>query len=90
MAFATSNPRSGGVGDLKVYAGQWSGAVGDAAGSVTLKGGIVYFCRFENQDNDTGKWNEAATSISVSSGTITVTVNNHEAVTNGRFIIIFA
>ena len=90
MAFATANLRSGTFGQLKMLAGDWSGAVGDAAGTVTLSGGRCYSARFQNHDNDAGKLTESPTRISESAGTITVTVTNIEAVTDGRFVIIYA
>ena len=90
MAFATANLRSGTLGQLKMLAGDWSGAVGDSAGTVTLSGGRCYMARFQNHDNDTGKNTESPNRVSESAGTITVTVTNIEAVTDGRFIVIYA
>lgn len=89
MAFATSNVQAANLGSIRAFVGDWSGAVGDASGTVTLNGGRVYLCRFENQDADSPN-EDIRADISVSSGTITVTVHNHLNVTNGRFIIIYA
>lgn len=90
MAFATSNVRSGTIGgNLKYYAGDWTGSAGDASGSVSLRGGRVYLRQFQNLDADSPK-EETQTDISVSDGTITITVHNHLSVTNGTFLIIFA
>ena len=89
MAFATENVRAGTVGNLKLYAGDWSGAVGDASSTITLSGGRVYLCHFENQDSDATKQTYQP-AVSISSGTITVTFGNVLGVTSGRFVIIYA
>lgn len=89
MAFATSNPRSLNLGSINALAGDWTGTVGDASGTVTLNGARVYMAHFENQDADTPK-ELPLTDISVSGSTITITVHNHITVTNGRYIIVYA
>lgn len=90
MAFATANLRSGVNGDLKLQAGDWSGSEGDAAGTFSLRGGRVYRVHFGIQDSDSGKDRPVPTSVSITSGAITVTIFNHVTVTNGRFIIEYA
>ena len=90
MAFATSAVRTGSIGgQLRFYAGSWTGNANDAAGTITLNGGTVYFRQFWNQDSDTPK-EEPLVDVSISGATITVTVNNHMDVTQGRFLIVFA
>jgi len=89
MAFATTNIRTANLGTLKAYAGDWTGSVGDAAGTITLNGGRVYFARFDNQDADSTK-EDVLFDVSASGSTITITVYNHQTVTIGRFFIIFA
>lgn len=89
MAFATANTRGGTVGNLKMLAGDWSGSVGDAAGTITLSGGRVYLCHFENQDSD-GTKQTLQPSVSISNGSITITVGNYSGVTDGRFVVIYA
>ena len=43
MAFATSNIKSCSLGgSVKLTTGDWTGAVGDAAGSLVVAGGKVY------------------------------------------------
>lgn len=90
MAFTTSNVQSGMVfGGVKIYLGDWSGTVGDAAGTITLSGGRVYLAVFGNQDS-TGPQEDPDASVSVSGSTITMTVYNHQTVTNGRFFIVYS
>ena len=89
MAFATSNTRTATMGGLKVFAGDWSGDIGDASGSITLSGGRVYFANFQNQDSD-GTKETLDPTITYSSGTITITVGNKSSVTQGEFLIIYA
>lgn len=89
MAFATTNVRGGVLGNLKFYAGDWSGAIGDADGTVTLNGGRVYLTSFQNQDAD-GSKQTIDPNISISGSTITITVGNRNAVTTGTFIIIYS
>lgn len=91
MAFATSNTQKSYFGNLKVTYGQWSGAVGDAAGTIGVEGGNVWIALFVSQDSS-GAYNLAPVKYSVStSGAVsTVTVYNLAATTNGRFLIISA
>lgn len=89
MAFATTNIRSANLGSMRAYAGDWTGSVGDAAGTLTLGGGRVYLAEFINQDSDSPK-EKPLVDVSISGSTITLTVNNHMDVTNGRFFIIYA
>ena len=89
MAFATTNVRSGTAGPFKMVAGDWSGSVGDSSGTVTVGGSRVYQAHFYNQDADNPKeWPQV--DVSESSPTSTITVHNHQGVTNGRFYILFA
>lgn len=91
MAFSTSNVQTGRLfGGVNTYIGDWSGVAGDAAGSITLGGGRVYLAHFEAQDSTGGPVELVPCSVSVSAGVITLTVNNKDSVTQGRFFIIFA
>ena len=89
MAFATANVKRSVFGNMKVTCGDWTGAVGDAAGTIGVEGGRVYLAQFSIQDTDSPT---AGVSVPVStsgtSGVVTVTVYNHEDVTSGRFVII--
>lgn len=89
MAFATTNIRTGVVGPLRFYCGDWTGNQNDASGAITLNGGRVYFRQFWNQDSESPKA-EPVVDVSASGATLTVTVHNHEDVTTGRFIIVYA
>lgn len=89
MAFATASVRRENIGSLRCLVGNWTGNIGDANGSMTLKGGQVYLCIFHNQDDGRTEDKPTPTSISVSSGTITITIYNKQDVTNGRFILIY-
>lgn len=87
MAFATSNVKyTAGLG-LNWLIGDWSGNAGDASGTLTLKGGRVYMVHVYNQDATSAEDRPTPCDVSVSAGTITVTVHNHSDVTQGRFMI---
>lgn len=92
MAFATSNVRKAAFGDLKVFAGDWTGSAGDANGTFTVEGGRVYLARFDSQDSNNGPEQEIPVFISTNAGTgtITLSIANRSTVTTGRFIIIGA
>lgn len=91
MAFASSNVKTASVGNLRVIVGDWTGVYGDAsATALTLKGGKVYLCHFENQDATSQEDRPTPCDVSVSNGAITITIHNHVDVTQGRFIVIYA
>jgi hypothetical protein len=89
MAFSTSNVQSGRIfGGVNIYCGDWSGTAGDAPGTITLGGGRVYLAEFRNED--TGSPQEYPdSSVSVLNGVITMSVYNHQTVSNGRFFIVY-
>lgn len=90
MAFATSNVQKTYFGNLNVTYGDWSGAAGDAAGTIGVEGGRVLLCNFSVQDTRSpGSW-IVPVSPSTSGGVTTITVYYHDTVTTGRFIIIHA
>jgi len=88
MPFATANVQRTTLGNLKVIYGDWSGAVGDDNGTIGVEGGRVYLAKFSNQDSQSPADNDPVTTVSVSGAVATITVNNRDAVTNGRFIIV--
>jgi hypothetical protein len=89
MAFATTNVRKDTFGSLKVTAGQWSGADGDAAGSFKVEGGVVYLCLFTSQDASGNQiLYPIPYSVSGTSGVVTITVANYAGVTAGSFVVI--
>lgn len=90
MPFATSNIRRTNLGGgLKLTAGQWTGDVGDAAGTVTVQGGAVYGAEFKSNAAGGNKapWTDAAGSAG---NTRTLTVENIQSVTAGVFWILHA
>jgi len=90
MAFATSNVRRASSGNLNKVVGGWTGSEGDAAGTVTVKGGQLLKADFWNFDNTSGEDRPTPVSISESGGTITISVFNHVNVALGRFEIEWA
>lgn len=91
MAFALSNVRSDTLGSIKVMAGDWSGAAGDADGSVTVAGGRIYDATFRDAGATTPVDILYCTNTNVTTGTTTtITVPNRETVSRGTFIIFYA
>lgn len=86
--FAVTNARP--AGTIKVYAADWSGTADAADGTITLYGGRVYAVLVSNQDDDVTKTGLIETNVSISSGTITVTIPMTQDVTNGRILIFYA
>ena len=88
MAFATSNVQRTNIGNLKTTRGDWTGAVGDAAGSFGVEGGRVYFCNFNMQVSSGAYVESVPYSVSVSGAVATITVYYQNAVTAGEFLIV--
>ena len=88
MAFATTNVQGTVFGNLRVTYGDWSGAQGDAAGTIGVTGGRVYLCSFTSQDASGEYQVNSKVTISTSGAVSTVSVYNGADVTAGRFIII--
>lgn len=86
MAFATTNIRKGTAGDIKITAGNWTGAAGDASGTIAVEGSQVYSVIFTTNDS-TSPSQFVPYTYSVSGSVATVTVHNRETVTGGTFII---
>lgn len=87
MAFTATvrNMQYSGPGKTKI-SGDWTGASGDAAGSMTV-GGIVTQANFYSY-NSTNTWQIIPrVTSSVSSGITTLTINNQDDVTSGYFEI---
>lgn len=87
MAFATSNLARDNGGSVLILRGTWTGAQGDAVGTVTGTGQALSADFRPN--TSTGPSSVIQTRISNSSGTWTVTVPNTETVTAGTFQITF-
>ena len=90
MAFASSVPRVGTAGDLKMIAGSWTGSLGDASGSYVLAAGTLYLARFNTNDTTSPHQEVPITWSGPTSGLITISVHNREAVTAGTYLIIYA
>lgn len=88
MAFTTSNVNGGPLGNRFKLEGDWTGSIGDAAGTVTVSGGRVYEAVF-SQQTTTGPTTSIPYSVSASGSQLTISVYNHEDVTAGRFSIIY-
>lgn len=89
MAFATTNVQVAPVGNGWRLTGEWTGAVGDAAGTVSVGGARVTAIAFNIQDATSQEDRPVPTSVSTDSttGLSTVTVYNSQAVATGRFSI---
>lgn len=88
MAFSATVKVSAYLGPgLKMTVGDWSGAYGDAAGTITVSGRL-WGAQFYDVDTN-GNTSQIFPKIgaSVSGNTTTITVQNQDSVTNGRFII---
>jgi len=90
MAFTRTNSQSASLGNLKALVGEWTGSAGDATGTITLKGGRLWFCQIMNMDDTSQTPRPTPYSVSESIGTITITVYNTHTVTTGRFLIIYS
>lgn len=87
MAFSSTILNTAYLGPgMTQITGSWSGAVGDAAGSMTVSGTVVS-AQFEKFDADNTFQGMARCSNSVASGISTLTVNNQDNVVNGYFTI---
>lgn len=87
MAFSATvrNVAYNGAGNTTI-SGEWSGAAGDAAGSMQV-GGVVVRAVFQGYDNDNFCQIIPRVSSSVSGGITTLLINNQEDVTTGYFTI---
>ena len=90
MAFATTNVKSSVFGNQRVLVGDWTGDVGDAAGTVEFAGGRVYLAKFTDQDGTAPYQIEIPVKVTITGSVATVTVYNQSSVTTGRFIIVGA
>lgn len=88
MAFSTTNVKRAVLGNLNVVYGNWSGAAGDAPGTITLSGGEVYLFQFNSNSQPYNADIQASSSVSGAIQTVTIYYN--EAVTGGTFLIIHA
>lgn len=91
MAFAATNVKSCSLGGaIKLTTGDWTGAIGDAAGSFVVAGGKVYGAQFLSNLTTGPQEPDIKVSPSGTAGYVTVSVNNNMTVTAGTFSIIHA
>lgn len=91
MAFAASNVKSCSLGGaVKLTTGDWTGAVGDAAGSFVVAGGKVYGLKFLTNLSTGPQEPVIKVSPAGTAGYVTLTINNTMTVTAGTFSIIHA
>lgn len=91
MAFATTNIRSGTVGNLKLIAGDWSGSDADANGVTSKPIGRTYLADFNTQDSSNGPISAINTTLAVNPSdpnSVIIGVANRRTTTLGRFLII--
>lgn len=88
MAFSAAVKASAHLGPgLKMTVGTWSGIAGDAAGTITVSGAHVWGALFFKMDNDNTSQVFPKFSVATSGSTTTITVQNQDNVTTGRFVI---
>jgi hypothetical protein len=93
MAFATQNPRTVNLGGgLRVFAGNWTGTVGDAPGSLTVQGAQVYVAEFRSLLSSDPYADRVPVSwaAGTASGTVTFTIPNNNTVAGGSYYIVTA
>lgn len=92
MAFSSTVRGSlflGGPGGIKVTYGDWSGNAGDAAGTVSVSGGYPLMAVFQKVDALDNTFQVIPrVGVSVSGSICTLTVENQDNVTTGRFLIV--
>lgn len=72
---------------LRVTYGDWTGSAGDAAGTITISG-VVQNAVFQKFDAIDGTYQIIPRiEVSISGFTSTVTVENQDTVTSGKFMI---
>ncbi len=89
MAFASTNVQVGYAPPMKIMLGDWSGAAGDAAGTISIGGRYLGSLWFKN---DTTSANQQTSQIFPKvewDGNVpgTLTIENQDNVTTGSFII---
>lgn len=87
MAFSATVYNTQYIGPAKTQlSGSWSGAIGDAAGTMVVAG-VVTNTLFQAYDDDNNWQIIPRVTVSVSSGISTLTINNQDNVSSGYFTI---
>lgn len=90
MAFSTSNVQRTVWGNMRIMYGQWTGAVGDAPGTITVSGGQLWLSVF-NTNLSTGPQQVPSLVSEGPTGTtgiLTLTIPNQNTVTAGTFMVV--
>lgn len=89
MAFSTSNIQVAYAPPLKVMVGDWSGASGDAAGTLSIGGRYVGSLWFKNDSTTTNQFTSQIFPVVNWDGNVpgTLTVQNQDTVGTGSFIV---
>jgi len=89
MAFSTSNIQVSYAPPLKLFIGDWSGAAGDAAGTISIGGRYVGSLWFKNDSTSVNQQTSQIFPVVNWDGNVpgTLTVQNQDNVTTGSFII---
>ena len=88
MAFSTSNIQAGYSPPLKLVIGDWSGAYGDAAGTLSIGGRYVGSLWFKNDPTGTNPTTQIFPVVNWDGNVPgTLTIQNQDAVGTGSFII---
>lgn len=85
MAFATTNVSRENRGSVSVMRGTWTASVGDAAGTITLGTPALAADFWANVSSGPTQGRIRVSGL----GSTTLTVYNQEAVTDGRFEVLF-
>lgn len=90
MAFSATVKASAYLGPgIKMTVGDWSGTYGDAAGTIKVSGAHIWSAQFYDVDTQ-GNTSQIFPNVgvSVSGNVTTITVQNQDSVTDGRFVVI--
>lgn len=86
FSFTVRNQSYHGIGHRTLW-GDWSGVAGDAAGTVAVYGYVTRADFTKMDPLDQTNQIRARTELSVANGITTITVENQDNVTTGRFMI---
>lgn len=90
MAFSATvrGTRYGSAGSVQIY-GDWTGSVGDTAGSIVVSGPVqgAIFQKFDPIDLTYQIIPRVEASFSSTTNMTTITIENQDTVTTGKFVI---
>ena len=89
MAFSATVRHTAYMGEgIKVTVGDWSGAAGDAAGTITIGGPYIIGYGFYKFDGDNTSQIFPRVDVTTSGFTATLTIQNQDNVVTGRFFVL--